>query len=377
MKTVEKEVKNINFDDSEKRAIHQNKTHKKKKGKAKKILKALISLFVLGVASGLFLLYGPISSFRSWYITSAMTTMHHQYLATWFYSAETINEVLDKNKVIEVSGVTDTSQISIVDQNKIDEEVKTYANEYERAVLERDKNHPEYKIIDIEGKGYSGYLAVVYDASKIHTLVTSKLNVSGQYVTTMAQNSKAVLAINGGGFEDLNHNSTGGSPLGLTYARGKRITNKSYGGAGGLIGFDTDNKLVLGRMTAAEAEKKNIRDAVTCGPFLIINGETSKVVGNGGWGTAPRTAIGQRKDGIVLMLVVDGRQFKKPGADMDDLIEVMKRYGAYNASALDGGTSSVMVENYKVINDPIDSTGAHKTRPIATGFGLILEDSND
>lgn len=377
MKTVEKEVKNINFDDSEKRAIHQNKTNKKKKGKAKKILKALISLFVLGVALGLFLLYGPISSFRSWYITSAMTTMHHQYLATWFYSAETINEVLDKNKVIEVSGVTDTSQISIVDQNKIDEEVKTYANEYERAVLERDKNHPEYKIIDIEGKGYSGYLAVVYDASKIHTLVTSKLNVSGQYVTTMAQNSKAVLAINGGGFEDLNHNSTGGSPLGLTYARGKRITNKSYGGAGGLIGFDTDNKLVLGRMTAAEAEKKNIRDAVTCGPFLIINGETSKIVGNGGWGTAPRTAIGQRKDGIVLMLVVDGRQLKKPGADMDDLIEIMKRYGAYNASALDGGTSSVMVENYKVINDPIDSTGAHKTRPIATGFGLILEDSND
>ena len=185
------------------------------------------------------------------------------------------------------------------------------------------------------------------------------------------------MAINGGGFEDLNHNSTGGSPLGLTYARGKRITNKSYGGAGGLIGFDTDNKLVLGRMTAAEAEKKNIRDAVTCGPFLIINGETSKVVGNGGWGTAPRTAIGQRKDGIVLMLVVDGRQLKKPGADMDDLIEIMKRYGAYNASALDGGTSSVMVENYKVINDPIDSTGAHKTRPIATGFGLILEDSND
>ena len=63
-----------------------------------------------------------------------------------------------------------------------------------------------------------------------------------------------------------------------------------------------------------------------------------------------------------------------PGADMDDLIQIMQRYGAYNASALDGGTSSVMVENYKVINDPIDSTGAHKTRPIATGFGLILED---
>ena len=217
-------------------------------------------------------------------------------------------------------------------------------------------------------------MAVVYDASKIHTLVTGRLNVSGQYVTTMAENKKAVLAINGGGFEDVNHNSTGGSPLGVTIADGKVITSKPYGGAGGVIGFDEENKLVLGVMTAAQAQKRNIRDAVTCGPFLIMNGQTSKVVGNGGWGTAPRTAIGQRKDGIVLMLVVDGRQVGRQGADMDDLIEVMQRYGAYNASALDGGTSSVMVENYKVINDPIDSTGAHKTRPIATGFGVILDD---
>ncbi len=343
----------------------------KKEKKIFKILKVLVCLGIIGIVIGLFLLYGPIKKFRDWYITTAMTTMHHQYLATWFYNAETIEEVMSNNKIVEVSGTTDTSLISTTPEEP--KKNITYANEYEKAVLERDENHPEYKIIDVKGKGYSGYLAVVYDASKIHTLVTSKLNVSGQYVTTMAENNKAVLAINGGGFEDLNHNSTGGSPLGVTIANGKTITSKAYGGAGGVIGFDTDNKLVLGRMTAEEAQKRNIRDAVTCGPFLIINGEASKVVGNGGWGTAPRTAIGQRKDGIVLMLVVDGRQVGRQGADMDDLIEVMQRYGAYNASALDGGTSSVMVENYKLINDPIDSTGAHKTRPIATGFGVILD----
>ena len=56
---------------------------------------------------------------------------------------------------------------------------------------------------------------------------------------------------------------------------------------------------------------------------------------------------------------------------MDDLIEIMQNYGAYNAANLDGGTSSVMSVNGKLINDPIDSTGAHKTRYIATGFGLI------
>ncbi|MBQ3407858.1 MAG: phosphodiester glycosidase family protein [Clostridia bacterium] len=346
------------------------KKRKNKGSKSKKVFKVILNMAIIGGALGLFLLYGPFEKFRAWYITTAMTTMHHQYLATWFYSEETINNVLSNNRVIEVEGETDTSLIN----TDSTEQPITYENEYERAVLEKDQNHPEYKIIDIKEKNFEGYLAVVYDASKIHTLVTSKLNVSGQYVTTMAENSKAVLAINGGGFEDLNHNSTGGSPLGLTIANGKVITSKSYGGAGGVIGFDEDDKLVLGRWTAAQAKEKNVRDAVTCGPFLIMNGEASTVVGNGGWGDAPRTAIGQRRDGIVLWLVVDGRRVGMPGADMDDLIQIMQRYGAYNASALDGGTSSVMVENYKVINDPIDSTGAHKTRPIATGFGLILED---
>lgn len=344
--------------------------NKKQKSKFRKFLTIVIDLMIIGGAIGFFLLYGPFDKFRTWFITTAMTTMDHQYLATWFYNEDTINYVLDHNKVIEVEGETDTS---LINTGNVEQPV-TYENEYERAVLEKDKNHPAYKIIEIKEKNYEGYLAIVYDASKIHTLVTSRLNVSGQYVTTMAENSKAVLAINGGGFDDENHNSSGGSPLGLTMQNGKVITSKYYGGAGGVIGFDEDNKLVLGRWTAEQAKEKKVRDAVTCGPFLIINGEASTVVGNGGWGDAPRTAIGQRRDGIVLWLVVDGRRVGMPGADMDDLIKIMQRYGAYNASALDGGTSSVMVENYKVINDPIDSTGAHKTRPIATGFGLILED---
>ncbi|MBP3503119.1 MAG: phosphodiester glycosidase family protein [Clostridia bacterium] len=372
MKTLEKRV--------EKNTIKE--PGEKKRSKGKKKISILIDFILygslIGILIGFFLLYGPMSGFRNWYITTAMTTMHHQYLATWFYSAETINEVLSNNKVIEVDGITDTSQIIISEgsQNNENDTNQNYANEYERAVLEKDSKHPDYKLIDIKEKNYEGYLAVVYDASKIHTLVTEKLNRSGQYVTTMAKNKKAVLAINGGGFEDLNHNSTGGTPLGLTFANGKLITNRPYSGPGGLIGFDENDKLILGKMSAEKAKSMKIRDAVTCGPFLIINGKSSEVLGNGGWGTAPRTAIGQRKDGIVLMLVVDGRRVGMPGADMDDLIEIMERYGAYNASALDGGTSSVMVENYELINDPIDSTGAHKTRPIATGFGVILDEDN-
>ena len=322
---------------------------------------------ILGIGTVIFLLYGPYSGFREWLITTAMTTMRHQYLATWFYDDETIQEVLAKNKVQEVNEITDTNTIVV---NKSENTEIEYANEYERAVLEKDPGNDDYKIIEIEGKGYSGYLAVIYDPSRVKTVYTKKLGTSGQYLTTMAKDNDALIAINGGGFDDPNFNSNGASPLGITFSGGKLITSKSYSGSGGIIGFTEDDKLVLGKMTVKQAQEMKIRDAVTFGPFLIVNGKPSSVLGNGGWGTAPRTVIGQRKDGIVLFLVIDGRTVTRPGADMNDLIEIMQNYGAYNAANLDGGTSSVMVVNGEIINDPIDSTGAHKTRFISTGFIL-------
>ena len=337
----------------------------KKKKKIKKIILAIIILIIIGISTLAFLLYGPYSGFREWLITTAMTTMSHQYLATWFYDDETIQEVLNRNKVQEINEITDTNTIVVDNTDRTE-----YANEYERQILEKDPNNDDYKIIEIKGKGYSGYMAVIYDPSRIKTVYTKKLGTSGQYLTTMAKDNDALIAINGGGFDDPNFNSNGAQPLGITFSGGKLITSKSYSGSGGLIGFTEDDKLVLGKMTVKQAQQMKIRDGVTFGPFLIINGKSSSVLGNGGWGTAPRTAIGQRKDGIVLFLVIDGRRVTEPGADMNDLIEIMERYGAYNAANLDGGTSSVMVVNGEIINDPIDSSGAHRTRYISTGFIL-------
>ncbi len=354
----------------EPKLVKKQRKEKQRRVWIKRILIIVAIVFVVGIITGLFLLYGPYAGFREWLITTAMTTRSHQYFATWFYDDETIQEVLNKNKVQEVDEITDTNTIVV----NTTEEQKEYANEYERQVLEREPGNDDYKIIEIEGKGYSGYLAVIYDPSRVKTVYTKKLGTSGQYLTTMAKDNDALIAINGGGFDDPNFNSNGASPLGITFSGGKLITSKSYSGSGGIIGFTEDDKLVLGKMTVKQAQEMKIRDAVTFGPFLIVNGKPSEVLGNGGWGTAPRTAIGQRKDGIVLFLVIDGRTVTRPGADMNDLIEIMQNYGAYNAANLDGGTSSVMVVNGEIINDPIDSTGAHKTRFISTGFILTKED---
>ena len=356
--------------------INDNNKKIKKEKKSKKIwlriIITIIILGILGISTLAFLLYGPYSGFREWLITSAMTTMRHQYLATWFYNDETIQEVLDNNKVHETDENTDTSMIVV---NKENEETMQYANEYERQILEKDPEHEDYKIIKIEGKGYDGYMAVIYDPSRIKTVYTSKLGTTGEYLTKMAQDNDALIAINGGGFEDPNYLGNGAIPLGITFSNGKLITSETYKGQGGLIGFTQDDKLVLGKMTVEQAKKQKIRDGVTFGPFLIVNGKASSVSGNGGWGTAPRTAIGQRQDGIVIFLVVDGRTVKRPGATMKDLIEIFERYGAYNAANLDGGTSSAMVVNNKIINDPVDQSGSHRTRYISTAFILTKEDN--
>lgn len=358
-----------------KREKLRRRNHKEQKNNliVSKVFTILFSLGTLGILVVMFLLYGPYAGFREWLVTTAMTTMTHQYFATWFYDEQTINYILDKNRIIETDEITDTNAINVGASNEVTE----YENEYERAILERDPKNNDYKIIEIDEKKFDGYLVAVYDASRVKTVVTENLGKSGQYLTTMAKDNDALIAINGGGFNDPNFNSTGGQPLGITVTDGEYVTTAKYSGSGGIIGFTEDDKLVLGKMSLSEAKEQGIRDAVTFGPFLIVNGKASEVLGNGGWGTAPRTAIAQRKDGIVLFLVLNGRTVSKPGADMDDLIEVLERYGAYNAANLDGGTSSVLVVNDTIVNDPIDSTGAHKTRPIATGFIVTKDDSDD
>lgn len=342
-----------------------------------------LSIEWISASTFLGILYGPYKGFREWLISTAMTTMNHQYFATWFYSQSEIQEVLDNNQIIE-SG-EDTNPDLIDTEEKQDPII--YANEYEEAILSREKD-AAYKIIPIKGDGYTGYLVAIYNPESVGVATTKYINNKGQYVMEMAAEEQALVAMNGGGFIDPNYSSNGGIPHGIVIKNGKIISNHEYTSTGGLIGLTNDNKLILGKMNAREALNKGVRDAVTFGPFLIVNGKRSFIKGNGGWGSAPRSAIGQRQDGIILFLVIDGRKIKKPGADMVDLTDIMENYGAVNAANLDGGTSSVIVfpqdvaknyindeelarncrKEYCYINDPIDGGGSHATRWIPTSF---------
>ena len=336
--------------------------NKKKWSLKKKTLVFGGSFFVLGLSAFLFLFYGPWAGFRNFWITSAMTTMNHQYLATWFYSDETIQKVLADNKVIEVTEDTDPDMIKLRKYTS-----KTiYKNEYEKAVLTKDPGNDLYKVIEVSGSSYQGFLVAVYDPSRISIATTKYLNVRGESILTVSKRENAIIAMNAGGFYDPDWNSNGAIPHGTVISNGKVVSDyEDARMGGGFICFTNENKLILGRMTKEQALAKGCRDAIEFGPYLIVNGNAAEIKGNGGWGIAPRTAIGQRKDGIVLMLVINGRIPSSIGADMVDLTEIMENYGAYNAANLDGGSSSELVINQKIVNTPV-AAGSYGLRDMPT-----------
>ena len=338
------------------------------------ILGLFAILWTVGGYTVVGLLYWPGTGFKNWLITTAMTTMNHQYLATWFYDTYDINQVLAYNYVVESGEDTDPN---LIEFSEPDFSQTTFKNEYEKAVLTKDKDNDLYKIIDIKTSKYKGKMAVIYDPSKVKLGLSKGIGTSiegsyGEYITEIAKRYNAVLATNASGFYDPDWNSRGGVPHGPVIADGKLVTNfRRLQAAGGLVGFDKDNKLILSRMTAEQALKAGIRDAVDFGPFLIVNGKPSFVKGNGGWGDAPRTAIGQREDGIVLLLVIDGRQTGSIGADMVDLAEIMLNYGAINAANMDGGTSTAMELNGDIISNPRNGAFKAKTRPVPNAWIVV------
>ena len=324
-------------------------TTKYKWPKTRKLIAIISSIYIVGFSSFLFLFYGPINSFKEFWITSSMTTMNHRYLATWLYSDEYIEKVLKNNSIIEVDEISDPDLIKFRKYT-----TTIYRNKYEKEILDKVPGNDLYKVINISGKGYQGFLVAIYDPSRVSIATTSQLGITGESILTVSKREKAIIAMNAGGFYDPNWNGNGALPHGTVISNGEVVSDYTDANmGGGFIGFNDEDKLILGNMSKEKAVSMGLRDAIEFGPFLIVNGKRSFIRGNGGWGIAPRSAIGQRQDGIVLFLVINGRLANSIGADMVDLCDIMEMYGAYNAANLDGGSSSELVIKNEIINTPV------------------------
>ncbi len=132
-----------------------------------------------------------------------------------------------------------------------------------------------------------------------------------------------------------------------------------------------DRVLVEESLGAPAADAAKI--LVSGGPLLLENGrvnvrsEKENIAPDIARGRAPRTAIGITRDGDVLVLVVDGRSQTSAGMTLEELAQFFLRLGAKDAVNLDGGGSSVMVINRKIVNRPSDG----RERAVSMGLGLF------
>ena len=321
---------------------------KLKKLKFKKLSKLTIFIIFLDimVVAGLIVINNE--KFRNFWIPTAMTTKSHKYLAYTLYNEKTVNKIMSENYIEKNEEEVNLDEIVI---GKISEKTH-YSNKYEKELFTKDEGNDVYKTIRIIESNYKAWLIGVYDPSDVDLAVSKHLGTGGQSVNNLVKQNGGLVGINGGGFEDLDGWGNGSIPYGAIIQDGKLVWNH-YGGSGGLIGFTKDHKMWLTYKSPEEAIAEGMEDAVDFGPFLIVNGKTSKIHGDGGWGVAPRSVIAQRKDGVVLILCIEGRlPGYSIGASMNDVIDILLRYKAYNAANLDGGASSTMSIEGKLWNRP-------------------------
>ena len=242
-------------------------------------------------------------------------------------------------------------------------------------IAANESGEPALQLIDIAVDRVKGKLLIVKDPSRVILGTSDNLgHQAGLQLTALVAKYNGVAGINAGGFNDENGLGNGGIPQGLVITGGELVWGNP-GTTYNVIGFDNDNILHVGRMKGRDALELGIQNAVSfvthdgLASSLVINGEvqTQNLAG----GVNPRTAIGQRADGAVLLLVLDGRSINTIGATMENTCDILLQYGAVNAANLDGGSSSVMVYDGEIINHCASVTGP---RSIPTGFIVLPEE---
>ena len=224
----------------------------------------------------------------------------------------------------------------------------------------------------VKGEGYSGYMMVVLDPSRvIMGSIPESFYARGYTVAQMVEQFDAVAGINAGGFVDPDGNGNGSIPDSLVVFEGE-VYCAGSGTRQGFVGLDTDHILHVGKLTQQEIVDQNIEYGVSFGPVLISNGEVALPESTVS-GLNPRTAIGQRSDGAILLLVIDGRQVISIGASLWDLVDIFQKYGAVNACNLDGGSSTLMWYQGDYINNCASVIGI---RPVPTTFLVLKEGRN-
>ena len=282
---------------------------------------------------------GPSESARNVLTMSMLESSGMKWFPGLFIGNDKVQEIQAQLNISMQESQTDTSKI-VIDYDAINSGSDAAWKDYPDGV----------RIEKVSGSTYNAYVMLIRDPSKVYLATSTdgefSKNIPGTRINEEIEKQGAIAAINAGAFFDNGSASSvvGSVPEGLVIAGGKVRWNSGAAPQEGFVGFDKDNKLIVTHsMTADKAMELNIRDGCCFGPALIINGEINEKAYNEESGYNPRTAIGQRADGTVVFVCIDGRQAGSLGGTYADIINIMVEYEVVNGCNLDGGSSTVML----------------------------------
>jgi len=293
------------------------------------------------ICSSFLFLTPPGENIRLYLAKTVITTQHRDW-AWIFVGAERRDEL-----VAEMQNLTEINSVEKQDLQA----VKYNTNRPIESLV---------KVEDISGQFWKGKKMYVYDPRSIRVVVPAKQG-EGERITSMVQRTGAVAGVNGGGFNDPDGLGNGFAPIGAIMSGGQILYTDQDGTVPQhIVGFTKDGTLIIGKYTINELLKLNVTDAVSFYPRVIANGKPLITSGDGGWGRAPRTAVGQKADGTVIFIVIDGRQTHSVGATLKEVQDIFLADGVINAGFLDGGASSEMVYNNDLITSPSSRYGERR-----------------
>ena len=204
----------------------------------------------------------------------------------------------------------------------------------------------------------------IADISLLKTALAGNTYARNLTETTSVQaaNAGAILAINGDYY--------GAQERGYVLRNGVLYRASAQSGTDALvIGADGNFRIINEGETSADTlVREGAWQVLTFGPALIKDGQvtvsSSDEVGRA-MTSNPRTAIGQISEGHYLLVVSDGRTKESTGLSLRQLAELMQSLGAQIAYNLDGGGSSTMVFQGRVVNNPTTNGRSIRERSVS------------
>ncbi|PGK52576.1 branched-chain amino acid ABC transporter permease [Priestia megaterium] len=276
------------------------------------------------------------------------STQHREWVKWLFLPQDELDEILAKIKNPKYSNTLLAPDLNGTDSNpNIPGGYTGFPKKTDPLIVKVETIEKRYSATSF----YKGKVMTISNPFNVK-LRTSELSSQGQQIFVIAKNVNAIAATNAGGFYDPNGIGNGGIPLGIIIENGK-VINDSKGKENYVAALTKNGQLLTGKFTAKQLISSGVQSAAGFKPQLISNGKKMITDGDGGWGLGPRTAMGQTKDGKIILVVIDGRQVTRSiGASIREVQDILYERGAINAMAMDGGSSASMYLNGENITTP-------------------------